>query len=272
MKIKANGLSFNVEVEGSGDPVLLLHGFPDRAHMWRNQVPALVDAGYRVVAPDLRGFGDSDKPEGVENYSILHVLEDLKGILDAVEVDKAHVVGHDWGAATSWVFASLVPERVRSITALSVGHPGGFTSAGLEQLQRSWYMFMFQFEGVAEEWISRNDFEFLRSWVSSNQDLDQQIADLARPGALTAGLNWYRANIPPESWIAEPLQLPPIAAPAFGIWSTGDEALGEEQMVASQKFVTGEWRYERIDDVGHWIPVEAPDSLNELLLDFLAKL
>lgn len=270
MKLEANGLTLDVTVEGDGRAVLLLHGFPDRARMWRNQIPVLAEGGYRVVAPDLRGFGDSDKPEGVENYFLLYVLEDLKALLDNLGIDRAHVVGHDWGSAVAWALASMYQDRVASLTAISVGHPGAFQSAGPEQLARSWYMFMFQFEGVAEEWISRNDFEFMRTWLSDSIDTDQRIADLSRPGALTAGLNWYRANLPPTAWISDPPELPPIAAPTMAIWSSGDEALGEDQMLNSQKFVTGEWRYERIDDVGHWIPLEAPDRLNDLLLEFFA--
>ena len=270
MRIEANGLEFNVIVEGEGPAVLMLHGFPDRARLWRNQISALSEAGYKAVAPDLRGFGDSDKPEGVEAYFILNALEDLNGILDHLEIEKAHVVGHDWGSATAWVYASLFPQRTETLTAISVGHPFAMQSVGYEQLARSWYMFMFQFEGVAEEWISRNDWEFIRGWGLGPQ-VDEWIADLSRPGALTAALNWYRANIPPESWISEPPELPPIAAPTMGIWSSGDVALTEEQMIASSKYVSGPWRYERIDDVGHTVPIGAPDQLNKLLLDFIAN-
>ena len=268
MKIDANGLSFEVSVEGEGPAVVLLHGFPDSSRLWRKQIPALVAEGFKVVAPDLRGFGESDRPEGVEHYSLLHVIEDVRGILDALGIDKAHIVGHDWGAGVAWIFATLFGDRAHSVAALSVGHPAAFRSAGLEQLARSWYMFMFQFEGVAEEWLSRNDWEFLRTWGEAHEDLERQIVDLSRPGALTAGLNWYRANVPPESWIQEFPDLPPITVPALGIWSTEDFALGEDQMLASEKFVGGSWRYERIEGAGHWIPLEAADRLNPILLDF----
>jgi pimeloyl-ACP methyl ester carboxylesterase len=269
MKVETNGITLEVTIEGDGDAVLMLHGWPDSGHLWHRQIPALVDAGYRVIAPDLRGFGDSDKPEGVENYHILHSTEDLKGLLDHLDVERAHVVGHDFGAAAAWVFASLYQDRVASLTVLSVGHPAAFQSAGLEQYARSWYMFMFQFEGVAEKWLARNDWEFLRQGFGDAAEVEQRIEMLSRPGALTASLNWYRANIPPESWITDPPELPPITAPTMAVWSSADVALGEDQMLGSQKYVTGPWRYERIDDVGHWIPVEASDRLNSLLLDHL---
>jgi pimeloyl-ACP methyl ester carboxylesterase len=129
-------------------------------------------------------------------------------------------------------------------------------------------MFMFQFEGVAEEWISRNNFEFIRDWGPSLAD--ERVENLCRPGALTSGLNWYRANIPPSSWIAEPPELPQIEAPTMGIWSTHDFALTEEQMTVSAKFVNGPWRYEKIENVGHSVPIDAADELNALLLEFLA--
>lgn len=270
MKVQANGITLNVEDSGAGVPVLLLHGWPDSHRLWRHQVPALVERGFRAITPDLRGYGESDRPEGVESYSLLNTLEDLRLLLDHLGVDRAHVVGHDWGAVTAWVFASLYGDRVSSLVALSVGHPGSLAAAGFEQYARSWYMFMFQFEGLAERWLSRNDWEFLRT-MGGGGDVDQYVADLSRPGALTAALNWYRANIPPESWISDPPALPPVEAPTMGVWSSGDIALTERQMIASEKFTSGPWRYERIDDCGHWIPLQAPDRLNELLLDFLPR-
>ncbi|MFN2594345.1 MAG: alpha/beta fold hydrolase [Actinomycetota bacterium] len=271
MKINANGIELNVVVEGEGDPVLLLHGFPDSSRLWRNQIPALVGEGYRAIAPDLRGFGESEKPEGVDAYSILNVLGDLSALCDELGVESAHIVGHDWGAGVAWGFASIFPDRTRTVTALSVGHPTSFRGAGPEQVMASWYMFLFQFEGVAEELLSRNDWEFLRAWTHEAGDFDQYLKDLSRPGALTAGLNWYRANAQPEGWVGEPLALPPIQAPAMGIWSSGDFALTEKQMIESERFVAGPWRYERIEGASHWIPLDAPDKLTDLLLDFFAK-
>jgi pimeloyl-ACP methyl ester carboxylesterase len=270
VKVEGNGVELAVRVEGVGPAVLLLHGFPDSSRLWRHQIDALVADGYRAIAPDLRGFGDSDRPEGVDNYSMMHVLGDVTAILDHFGVDRAHVVGHDWGAATAWVVASLVPERVASLTALSVGHPGMITEASYAQLTRSWYMFMFQFD-CAEEWLSRNDWEFARTWFGNNPDIEHYIEDLSRPGALTAALNWYRANLPPHAWMGEPPPLPPITVPTMGIWSSKDVALLEDQMLGSEKFVQGPWRYERVEDVDHWLPTEAPDRVNELLLDFVSQ-
>ncbi|HEY5424202.1 MAG TPA: alpha/beta fold hydrolase, partial [Ilumatobacteraceae bacterium] len=130
--IELGDLTFSVQDEGSADApaVVLLHGFPDSHALWRHQVPALVDAGYRVIAPDLRGFGESSKPADVDRYGVLDLVGDVLGILDSVGVPRAHVVGHDWGAALAWALGAFVPDRVDHLAALSVGHPSSFSSVG----------------------------------------------------------------------------------------------------------------------------------------------
>jgi pimeloyl-ACP methyl ester carboxylesterase len=268
--ITLGDLSFNVHDEGDGPAVLLLHGFPDSHTLWRHQIPALAAAGYRVVAPDLRGFGASAMPAGIDSYSLLNVIGDVVGILDSLAIERAHVVGHDWGAAVAWGLASFVADRVDHLAVLSVGHPSSFAGAGFEQRQKSWYMLLFQFEGVAEEWLSANDYANFRAW-SQHPDVDQAVADLSRPGALTAALNWYRANVPASALVAPPLEFPPVVAATMGVWSSGDFALVEAGMTGSSTFVSGPWRYERIDGAGHWMQLEAPDAVNALLLDFLPK-
>lgn len=269
MKIDSGGVSLDVTVEGEGFPVVLVHGWPDTKRLWSKQVPALVDAGFQVIVPDQRGFGDSDKPADVDAYAIPFLAIDVTAILDALSIPRAHVVGHDWGAAVAWATASFAPERVDRLVAMSVGHPSGFfASGGMTQREKSWYMLLFQFEGVAENWLSGNNWAGMREW-GAHPDLDGVIADLERTGALTTGLNWYRANITPEGFVGPPLELPPIQAPTMGIWSSGDFALTEEQMTGSSKFCSGEFRYERIEGPGHWMQWEAPDKVNALLLDFL---
>jgi pimeloyl-ACP methyl ester carboxylesterase len=267
-RIEANGLMLNVVDEGEGPAVVMLHGFPDSADLWRHQLPALVRAGFRVVAPDMRGFGDSDRPQSVNDYVIFNAVADVRAIMDVLEIARAHVVGHDHGAGVAWLLATGEPSRVERLAALSVGHPGAFTRPLIAQLRRSWYTFMFQFAGVAENLLSLDEWRLMRDWAAGSPDVDRYIEDLARPGALTAGLNWYRANTPPEIWGID-LPYPEIAAPTLGVWSNGDSLLGEEQMIDSVQYLTGPWRYERFDDVGHWIPIEEPERLNALLLEFL---
>ena len=223
------------------------------------------------MVPDLRGFGESDRPDLVEAYSIPLLLADVAGIMDQLGIPKAPVVGHDWGAALAWGMGSLLPDRVERLVVLSVGQPRAFAEAGMEQRMRSWYMLLFQFRGIAEEFLRANDWRNLRAFMGDAADLERYIADLSRPGALEAGLAWYRANVPPESLVAPPLDLPPVTAPVMGIWSSGDFALTETQMTDSSKFVTGPWRYERIEGAGHWMQLDAPEQVNALLLDFLGR-
>lgn len=269
-RIQLGDIELSVVDAGEGEPVLLLHGFPDSARLWRRQIPALVDAGYRVVAPDLRGFGESDAPEGVEAYGLPVIFNDVVGLLDHLEIERANVVGHDWGAGAAWGLAALAPDRVERLVAISVGHPATFPGT-MEQRARSWYMLLFAWP-EAEDILSRDDWRLFREWVGEVEDLDRYIEDLSRPGRLTAGLNWYRASITAESFAARDRSgLPAVSCPTLGIWSTGDFALTERQMTDSEGSVDGPWRYERIDRAGHWIPLDAPERLNELLIEFLGS-
>jgi pimeloyl-ACP methyl ester carboxylesterase len=229
-------------------------------------VPALTGAGFRVIAPDLRGFGESDRPEGVDAYAMTNLVGDALAVLGALSVPSVQVVGHDWGAAVAWVLAALAPGQVTRVAALSVGHPSGYFRTW-RQREMSWYMLLFLLD-QAEELLSRDDWRFARSFLGA--DAERYIADLSRPGALTAALNVYRANVDLGAFAGgRGPALPPIASPAMGVWSDRDIACGEEAMEASEEFVAGPWRYERIEGAGHWIPLEAPDRLNAVLLDFL---
>jgi pimeloyl-ACP methyl ester carboxylesterase len=268
MKVDSGGVQLDVRVEGSGTPVVLLHGFPDSKRLWAKQVPALVDAGFHVIVPDQRGYGASDKPAEVDAYAIPFLAIDVTTILDALSIERAHIVGHDWGAAVAWATAAFAPERVDHLVALSVGHPTSFGNAGMTQREKSWYMLLFQFPGVAEQWLSGDGWAGMREFAH-HPDLDAVVADLDRDRSLTPGLNWYRANITPEAFVGPPIELPPIQAPTMGVWSSGDFALTEEQMTGSATFCTNEFRYERINGPGHWMQIEAPDTVNALLLDFL---
>jgi pimeloyl-ACP methyl ester carboxylesterase len=261
------GVGLEVWVDGpdDGPAVLLLHGWPDSHNLWRHQVAALTAQGFRTIAPDLRGFGASDKPTDIEAYALKNVVVDALMILDAVGVDKAHVVAHDWGAAAAWGFASFLPDKVDRLAVLSVGHPNAFRDAGIEQRMRSWYMLLFQFEGIAEQWLEQNGDVML----GSHPDAADVRTAMAEPGALTASLGWYRANAHPRSLVAGPVELPPVTCPVMGVWSTGDVALTESQMTGSERYVEGPWRYERLEGPAHWMQAEAPDKVNALLLDFL---
>jgi len=268
VRIDVNGTGIEAAVTGDGPAVLLVHGWPDTHDVWRDVVPGLVDAGFRTIAPDLRGLGGSDRPAEVDAYAIPYLAGDLLGVLDQLGVERAHVVGHDWGSALAWALAAFAPERVDHLVALSVGHPTAFAAAGLEQREKSWYMLLFQFEGVAETWLSADEFANFQA-LFRHPDPEEVRARLAEPDAMTASLNLYRANIRPEALVSEGVAVPPVEAPTMGIWSSDDPALTEAQMAESAEQVRGPWRYERFDGVGHWIPLEEPERLTRLLIDFL---
>jgi pimeloyl-ACP methyl ester carboxylesterase len=223
----------------------------------------------RAIAPDLRGFGESDKPEAVEEYAIARSVADMVAVFDALDVERAHVVGHDWGAGLAWALAAYVPARVDRLVVMSVGHPNTLRSPSIEQREKGWYQLLFQFRGVAEELIRRDDWKLFREMLGDACDLDRYIADLSRPGALTAGLNWYRANATPAQELERTRPFPDVVMPTMGIWSSGDAYLTEEGMLGSREYVTGPWRYERVEGAGHWLQLDAPHQINELLLEFL---
>jgi pimeloyl-ACP methyl ester carboxylesterase len=267
--VTGDGVKLAVLDVGEGRPVVLLHGFPDSSYLWRRQLPALVDAGLRVIAPDLRGFGESDRPEQVEDYALSHSVRDVLAVLDALELQQACVVGHDFGAVVAWLVAAHAPERVERLVAMSVGHPNAARERSIEQREKAWYQLFFQFD-VAEALLMRDDWKLMRELLRGDGDLDRYLADLSRPGALTAGLNWYRANLAPARALEERPPVPAVAATTLGLWSSGDNYLAEDGMLRSAEHVSGQWRYERIDGASHWLQLDQPERVNALLTEFLA--
>ena len=254
-------MNLEVHTEGDGPLVLLIHGFPDSHRLWRHQTGPLIEAGYRVIVPDLRGLGESPKPTGVEDYRLPTIVaEDLAPLLD----EPAHVIGHDWGAGIAWVLAALHPDRVRSLAALSVGHPNASRPRSIESREKAWYQLLFQFE-EAEELFLRDDAKLFREWVGDAVDLERYVEDLSRPGAMTAALGYYRANLHPRNELAAG-SLPPCTVPTLGLWSTGDRFLTERQMERSGEFCTNGFRYERVEDATHWMQLDQPERVTELLL------
>jgi pimeloyl-ACP methyl ester carboxylesterase len=270
MRIRGDGIELEVHDDGDrdGPPVLLVHGFPDSSYLWRHQVEALTGAGLRTVVPDMRGFGESEKPAAVEHYRLMRAVADLVAVLDALDIARVRLVGHDWGAAVAWLFAALQPDRVDRLVALSVGHPAAQRRT-IADREKAWYMLLFQFEGVAEELLRRDDWQLFREWLREDGDVERYVRDLARPGALTAGLSWYRANLHPARQLEARPALPPVQAPTLGVWSDGDNYLNEQPMLDSAGHVTGPWRYERVEGASHWMQLDAPDRVNALLLEFL---
>jgi pimeloyl-ACP methyl ester carboxylesterase len=257
-------------VGGDGPTVVLLHGWPDTSALWDEVAPELVRAGYRVAVPDLRGCGLSDKPDDVEQYRMRHLIGDVAAIVDALEVERVSLVGHDWGANLAWTMAAYRPDLVERLVAISLGHPTAFCSAGLDQQIKSWYMLLFHFDGLGEAFLRKNDYEAMHRWVRHPR-VDDVINELERDGQMRAHLMWYRANVRPDMFVSPPPELPTIAAPTLGVWSSGDFALSERQMTESAAYCAGEFRYRRLETFGHWIPLEAPLELSAQLNEFFSS-
>jgi pimeloyl-ACP methyl ester carboxylesterase len=254
-----------------GELVLLLHGFPQTSLAWRQQLEALGDAGYRAVAPDQRGYSPGARPVDVGEYRAERLVGDVLGFADALGAPTFHLVGHDWGGAVAWQVAGRHPERLRTLTSVSTPHPAAFRRSieGGEQRERSGYMLFFRTPD-AEPFFLDNDAAVLRSLYSASALPEDAAAEyirvLTEPGALTGALNWYRAA---DIGLVEGLG--PITTPTLYVWSTNDPALGRDAAEATAGHVDGPYRFEVLDGVSHWIPEEAPDALNALLLEHLAS-
>jgi len=271
-QIEANGLVFDARTAGpkKGAPVLLLHGFPESSLEWESQLVALAAAGYRAVAPDLRGYSPGARPLDVEAYRLDALTSDVFAIADSLGMSTFHVVGHDWGAAIAWNVAIVGPGRVRSLTAVSVPHPVAFALAlanDPDQQAKSQYIDFFRLTGVAEQTLLANDAAVLRGIYGDGAaaaHADAYVRLLSEPGALTAALNYYRALGLTGSAGDD------VVVPTLYVWSTGDTALGRYGAELTAQYVDGPYRFAIIEGASHWVPEVAADELNGLLLEHLA--
>ncbi|MDQ3284656.1 MAG: alpha/beta hydrolase [Actinomycetota bacterium] len=263
---------------GEGPLVLLLHGFPQFWYQWRHQVPALVEAGFRVVAPDMRGYNLSDKPPGVRAYRVELLARDVERLILASGERSAVVVGHDWGAIVAWIAAMRHPERVEKLAILNVPHPARLLGGLLSpmQLLRSSYAFFFQIPRLPEGVIRAGDFGLLRSVfrrdpvrseAMSGEDIERYVEAIARPGALTASLNYYRAILRyPRQTRA---QMKRVEAPVLVIWGERDRFLSRRLAEPPRLWVPDLLGVNRLPDASHWVAEDRPLEVNTLLLDFL---
>lgn len=286
-----NGIRLHYAESGSGDDlVILLHGFPEFWYSWRNQLTAL-GKSFRVVAPDMRGYNLSDKPFRVEDYRIEVLVEDVVGIMDHFGLEKAAIVGHDWGAGVAWAVAQKYPERVSRLAVLQVPPAAAWrANMTLRQLQRSWYMFFFLLPRVPEWLISRNNFAALervfkesvaRKNTFSTADIHSYREALGLPGALTAAINYYRANVGrlmtrgsrqgegSSSSRSSSERMGGIRVPTLFIFGERDLAILPATVRGVEKYIDAPYREVRIADSGHWVQNEAVNEVNEALVQFL---
>lgn len=276
MEIQVNGATYHVREHGAGErTVVLIHGWPDDGDLWRHQVPALVDADYRVVAPDLIGFGKSEWHDGIERYTGANLAADLLSMMDRMDIARTHLVAHDWGAVVGWEMAGSAPERFASYTALSVGHIGALFDLDHSKLSNLWYFLLAQTE-LAPQLFAANDGAFMRVYLAGHPEGDA-IVDrmLAEPGYLLAMRRIELAHPVGDILLAALTgQLPkptPIAVPTLGLWGADDELMWRPQIAESERFVGAEWRFEQIDEAGHWLMLDQPDKVNRLLLDWIER-
>jgi pimeloyl-ACP methyl ester carboxylesterase len=263
--LQINGIAMNVLITGAGPDVLLVHGYPDSHHVWRRQIAALVAAGYRVIAPDTRGCGDTEISSRRGDYHITNLVTDLIELLDALHIDEVRLVGHDWGSAICWQLAIDHPERVNRYVALSTGHPMAYRRGGLDQKIKGYYTLMFQLPWLPELLLRSFNWFGFRLLTQYPQAQRQWQSQLARPGRLKAGLNYYRAN----TRIFLCGDAANTRVPVMGVWSSGDRFLAEGQMRDSARYTDASFRFERIEGANHWLQLSGADKFNPLLLDYL---
>jgi pimeloyl-ACP methyl ester carboxylesterase len=259
--ITVNGVKLNVIDAGQGEPVLLVHGFPDTHAVWRKQIPALLAAGYRVIAPDTRGCGESEMPPKVADYRIEKLVADLAALLDALGIDKVKLVSHDWGAVIGWQFLMAHPQRVERAVMLSVGHPSAYGSGGIAQKLKGYYIVLFQLRGFAEWLLQLANWRLFALFTGYPDELPHWRAALSRPGRLTAGINYYRANLQ----LVLPRTYPRVSVPVVGIYSDGDRFLTRKQMSASADYCDAGFRYVEVTGANHWMQLHAPQAVNAAL-------
>ena len=275
--VRRDGLSFDVEVGGSvhGEPVLLLHGFPQTAVMWGPLAGGLRDLGYRTVAPDQRGYSPGARPRGVRAYRLEELAGDAAAFAAEAGGGPVHVIGHDWGGAVAWSLATGYPELVRTITTISGPHLRAYLTAvrRTRQVLASWYVPLFQVPGVAERVLDpdsaagrRRLLRMLRLAGHEAADARRDVALLDRK-ALAAGLAWYRAAALPSPGRR---RQGTAAAPALLLWGDRDTAVLRAAVELSAAYTTGPSRVDVLTGVTHWAPDQAPDRLLPLIADHLA--
>jgi pimeloyl-ACP methyl ester carboxylesterase len=275
--VPANGIRFHCLEAGAGPLVILLHGFPEFSYSWRHQLPALAAAGFHAVAPDLRGYNESDRPPSVRAYRLRTLVDDVAGLIAALGAPRAAVVGHDWGGAIAWKLAMLRPDLVERLVILNAPHPAAFQRELRRPMQwlRSWYILFFQLPALPELLLSAGDFALLTRTLRegpaspdafSPEDILQYKRAFARPGALTAAINYYRALGRYPGGLRRGNRT--VTAPTLVIWGERDRYLGLGMTEGLAQWVPNV-RVVRLAHASHWVQNDAPQEVNRLLTDFL---
>jgi epoxide hydrolase 4 len=279
-RIEANGLSFVIDEEGEGDSVALcLHGFPESRFSWRYQLPLLAQKGWRAVAPDLRGYGESSRPKAKSAYALPNLIEDVGGIFDALGAKRRLLIAHDWGAIIAWAFAIEKRLPLDGLIIMNVPHPTVFQriyKTSWEQKRRSWYVAFFQLPWLPEAGLTANGARGVaNAFVGMAVDKSRfppEVTDVYRknaliPGAMTAMINYYRANLTPMRKYANGADK--IEVPTLMVWGEEDAALCIE-LTDGYGDLVSDFTLRRLPGVSHWVQQEAPEEVNALVGDWLA--
>jgi pimeloyl-ACP methyl ester carboxylesterase len=281
--VHANGLRFHVAACGEGDRLaLFLHGFPECWYSWRYQMPLLAGLGYRCWAPDLRGYGETDRPPRMRDYAMEHLLDDVAGLIDAAGARSTMLLAHDWGAIIAWYFAMHRLRPLERLVIMNVPHPAVTERAmrTLRQLRRSWYVFFFQLPRLPERALAAGGYRaigeaFRAMAIDKSRFPDDVLAvyrsNAARPGALTAMINYYRAFVRGGGAARQRARgFPMIEIPTLMIWGEEDRALGKETTYGTDRHVRDlTLRY--LPRVSHWVQHEAPETVNRILQEWLSQ-
>ncbi|MEV3903259.1 alpha/beta fold hydrolase [Mycobacterium sp. NPDC050551] len=273
-KYRRGDLVFDVKDVGppDGPVVVLLHGFPQHNDSWDAVIARLSAQGFRCLAPNQRGYSPGARPRRRRDYKTTELVADIGALIDASGADKVHVVGHDWGAAVAWGVASEYPDRLATVSPVSVPHPAAFLKSMPTSKQglASWYMYVFQLPWLPEFLLTRNGGEFstksLQRIGQTRQAAERDTRAMLEPGAMTAGLNWYRAM--PLTDLRRAAGK--ITVPTMYVWSDNDAALLPKAAYETERYVAADYRFEVMPGVSHWIPEEKADELSDLLLEWFA--
>ena len=275
VEVVANGLTFLCRKQGDqGEPVIMLHGFPETSHMWLPLMEKLSSVGYQCLAPDQRGYSPGARPEGIEQYHYDHLSDDVIALADEMGYEKFHLIGHDHGSGVGWTVTYRHANRVQSWTAMSVPHIAAFGRAIREdedQSNRSQYIGVFQQVGEAEKLLSADNLAPLKQiWVkSSKEQVAEYVNVFSQTGALTGGLNWYRGSLSLESGIADATQvIGDISTPTLCLWGNQDMAIGRQSTEWAREYMTGPYRFVEMD-AGHWLIQEAEEQVIGEILSHL---
>jgi len=276
--VETNGIRLHVAQDGPSDgpAIILLHGFPENSYAWKRQIPFIASAGYRVWAPDQRGYNLSDKPQGIAAYNLDELAADVIGLINAMGQNQVVLVGHDWGAAVAWWVAAKYPDRLAKLVVMNVPHDEVMQKNlrhSFTQMKKSWYMFFYQLPWLPEILSKRHDWKLLvdtlinssRPGTFTDNDLQQYRQAWSQPKAYQSMLNWYRAVFQKP---AIPLSNSRITVPTLLIWGAQDKFLGKE-MAQPSIDLCDDGRLAFIEDASHWLQHEEPEQVNELIMEFL---